>query len=281
MPSMMAPGMVEPKGGLMADEERWLRDKAHFTTLTEEPDPERPDGPLAEQFADLTRRLLDVTTTAEALTRVVDAAHRVIPDADLVSVTLRSPDGAFHTPIETAPPATELDQLQYRTGEGPCVDAARLDSPGHVGSDDLAHEPKWPEFAPAAAGFGFTGVLSTVLAPAPSATRLSGALNVYSRRSGALDTGARDTALLLATHAALALAGTEAVTRAELERAHLRRALESRDVIGQAKGILMHRRGLTADEAFDLLRRTSQDLNVKLAELARTLAARHAELDLP
>ena len=52
-------------------------------------------------------------------------------------------------------------------------------------------------------------------------------------------------------------------------------------MIGQAKGILMDRRGMTADEAFDVLRRTSQDLNVKLAELAHTLAARHTELDLP
>jgi AmiR/NasT family two-component response regulator len=62
---------------------------------------------------------------------------------------------------------------------------------------------------------------------------------------------------------------------------NLRRAIDSRDVIGQAKGILMQRRGIGADEAFVLLRRTSQQLNVKLAELARTLATRHTELDLP
>ncbi|MDT7798847.1 MAG: hypothetical protein QOI78_2280, partial [Actinomycetota bacterium] len=67
----------------------------------------------------------------------------------------------------------------------------------------------------------------------------------------------------------------------ELEATHLRKAVESRDVIGQAKGILMQRRGITADEAFDVLRRASQELNVKLADLARTLADRHTELDLP
>jgi AmiR/NasT family two-component response regulator len=68
---------------------------------------------------------------------------------------------------------------------------------------------------------------------------------------------------------------------AELREIQLRRALDSRDVIGQAKGILMHRRGISAEQAFDLLRRSSQDLNVKLAELARLLATRHTELDLP
>ncbi|WP_146073598.1 ANTAR domain-containing protein, partial [Amycolatopsis sp. CA-126428] len=60
-----------------------------------------------------------------------------------------------------------------------------------------------------------------------------------------------------------------------------RKAIDSRDVIGQAKGIIMARRGVSADAAFDILRRTSQDLNVKLADLARTLAGRHTEIDLP
>jgi AmiR/NasT family two-component response regulator len=71
------------------------------------------------------------------------------------------------------------------------------------------------------------------------------------------------------------------VTRGQLQATHLQKAIESRDVIGQAKGIIMARRGVSADEAFDLLRRTSQDLNVKLADLARTLSARHEEIDLP
>jgi hypothetical protein len=125
-------------------------------------------------------------------------------------------------------------------------------------------------------------VLSTALLPDVTPPRLSGALNVYSAAPGVLgDELTRDQALLLATHASLALAGTEAVRLAELRETHLRRAIDTRNVIGQAKGILMQRRGITADEAFDLLRRTSQDLNVKLAELAHTLATRHTEIDLP
>ena len=83
---------------------------------------------------------------------------------------------------------------------------------------------------------------------------------------------------MFATHAAVALRGAQAVEAAELRATQLAEAVRSRDVIGQAKGILMERRGLTADEAFDTLRRTSQDLNVKLRDLAQTLAERRSEL---
>ena len=82
-----------------------------------------------------------------------------------------------------------------------------------------------------------------------------------------------------ATHDSLALARTNAVTRGELQAAQLREALDSRDAIGQAKGILMARRGISAEEAFEVLRRTSQDVNVKLRDLADTVTARRAEID--
>ncbi|MEV0074489.1 ANTAR domain-containing protein [Amycolatopsis sp. NPDC050768] len=240
------------------------------------------NGALARELASLTRLLLDATTVGEALERVVEAAPVVIPGADLVSITLCAPDGQFNTPVRTEPVARELDQVQYDADEGPCVDIARHVEPGYALSDDLGQEPRWPTFAPAAAARGYHSVLSTALVPSSTDDGVSGAaLNVYSNRAHAFSEESRDAALLLAAHASLALARTSALTRAELDRLNLERAIESRDVIGQAKGILMSRRGITADEAFDLLRRTSQDVNVKLAELARTLAERHTELDLP
>jgi GAF domain-containing protein len=239
-------------------------------------------GALARQFADLTRTLLDLTPTVGGVLEVViSTAAAIVPDADLVSVTLRSADGAFHTPVETDPIAVRLDRLQYDHDEGPCVESARPDGPAIAWSQDLAGDPRWPSFGPGAARRGYHSVLATALLPDARPPRLSGALNIYSSRPGAFDSRAIDLALLLATHASLALAHTEAVATAELEAAHLRRAVEGRDVIGQAKGILMQRRGITAEEAFDVLRRASQDLNVKLADLAHTLAGRHAEVDLP
>jgi GAF domain-containing protein len=226
---------------------------------------------LAARFASLTRALLGVTSVAEALERVVLAARDSVRPADVVSVTLRSPDGRYHTPVETEQLATELDQLQYEFGEGACVEAARPDGPAMALSTDLAADPRWRRFGPAAADRGFHSLLSTALLPDVQSPRLSGALNVYSRHREAFTHRDRDVLLLFATHASLALARTEAVTRRELEAEQLRHAVDSRDVIGQAKGILMARRHLSATEAFDVLRRTSQDANIKLRDLAETL----------
>ncbi|AXB41671.1 ANTAR domain-containing protein [Amycolatopsis albispora] len=236
--------------------------------------------PLAGEFAVLTRSLLTAANIADVLGHVAAAAERLVPGVDVVSVSLRDQDATLYTPVGSTPLADELDRLQNQFQEGPCFDAARPDGPASAVSTDLARDADWPKFGPACGDLGLTSVLSTALLPDPGdLVRTRGALNVYSR--GQLGEGAENILLLLATHAALALAHTRAVSREELQRTQLQQAIESRDVIGQAKGILMARRGLSADEAFAVLRRTSQDLNTKLAELAHTLATRHTELDLP
>ncbi len=271
-------------------DEDWTRDRSRFTADVEKAvasgrapvrDHGAPLGPLAQQFATLTYSLLDAGTAGEVLEQVVQAAVRVVPGADVVSITLRSRDGKFHTPVETDRIAVELDQLQYDLLEGPCLDAADPAGPAVATAADLSVSSSWPRFGPAAAERGMGAVLSTALLPDIEAPRLSGALNIYSRERHGLDQTDQALALLLATHASLALAHTEAVDAATLQAEQLRRAIDSRDVIGQAKGILMARRGLSADEAFDLLRRSSQDLNVKLVQLAEIIASRHTELDLP
>ncbi|WP_409180947.1 GAF and ANTAR domain-containing protein [Amycolatopsis sp. VS8301801F10] len=237
----------------------------------------RPSG---EQFRSLTEMLLAARTVGEVLQLIVDATASLVPAAELVSITLRAPDGGFHTAAFTDPKAVELDVLQYKLGEGPCHDAAVPGRPEFLESPDLRGDAQWPRWSPEAAGLGWRSVLATALVD-DADSRFSGALNLYSRTPGGLTDADRDVVLLLASHATLAVAETDAVTRSELHQAQLRRALDSRDVIGQAKGILMARRGLDAEAAFDLLRRTSQQLNVKLVHLAGTLAARHEELDGP
>lgn len=263
----------------------WRQDKAEFVArpaYAPHPAGDASASPLAAQFAELARLLLNADNVADVLTIIVRATFAVIPGADLVSVTLRSADGVLHTPVESDPVATKLDELQYQYGEGPCYDAATVPGLAYTHSPDLATEPKWPLYGPEAGGRGYSSVISTALLPDVTPPRLSGALNIYSREKNRFDDeDTRDRALLLATHASLALATTEAVRLAELRESQLRQAMETRDVIGQAKGILMQRRGFTAEEAFELLRKTSQDLNVKLATLARTLTTRHRELDLP
>ncbi|HEY7595943.1 MAG TPA: GAF and ANTAR domain-containing protein [Actinophytocola sp.] len=267
---------------MTAYDEEWRRDKEEFVAHRDEPGYPPRDfdhSPLARQFAEFSRRLLTAGTAADALAHVATAAAEILPGADLVSLTLRSRDGHLHTPVETDPLGTELDVLQDRYQEGPCFDAARQPGPAYCYSADLATDPAWPRFGPEAAKLGFRSALSTALVVEGRPPQMTGALNVFAsepgRLGGELD---RDRALLLATHASLAVSATEAVRLAELRETQLRNAIDSRDIIGQAKGILMHRRGIDADEAFDLLRRTSQDLNIKLGELARTITERHADL---
>lgn len=269
----------------MPSEHDWACDRDRFVTDAAQAAPLRdhgaPLGPLAQQFATLTCSLLNADTVGEVLRQLVHAAHDVIAGADLASVTLRTPDGQFFTPVQTDEVATELDQVQYQLDEGPCLTAADPNGPALALSDDLATESQWPRFAPVAAQRGYASLCATALQLTGQQPQLSGSLNLYSRKPGGFTAEDQAVALLLATHASLALAHTRTVEMAELQARQLHRAIDSRDVIGQAKGILMARRGCSAAEAFDLLRTTSQELNVKLVQLAETLTTRHHDLDPP
>ncbi|HEU5474185.1 MAG TPA: ANTAR domain-containing protein [Actinophytocola sp.] len=233
--------------------------------------------PLAQHFAGLTQTLLQARTVDDVLHRVAAAARSSIAGADMVSLTLRLQNGGYTTPVVTDPAAARLDELQYRTNRGPAIDATRTSGQGVAMSDDLSADPRWPEVGRAAAEVGVGAVLCTGILPDSDPPRF-GALNIYSRRPLGLVDADQDIALLLATHAALALATTQARTAGQLREAQLREALDSRDVIGQAKGILMVRRGISAEEAFEVLRHRSQELNVKLAEVARSLATDGGDL---
>lgn len=210
---------------------------------------------------------------------MVNATRAAIPAAAAVSVTLRAPDGEVYTPVQTDEVAADLDKVQYRTGRGPCVDAADPRGPAYAASHDLTTEKRWPEFSAAPAAAGYRGVHSTEVLPGAGPDRPTGALNIYFHDNHTLHDIDRHTALLLASHAALAMAHARSTELAKLDEIGLRHAIDTRDVIGQAKGILMHRQRISEDAAFTLLRHTSQNINVKLVELARNLVDHHSELD--
>ena len=264
-----------------ASEEDWAAERTRFAILRAGGDSEdMPDaivGPLAREFVRLAEHLAAAETVHGVLQRVVRAALRVVPGADLASVTMRAADGMY-TPVESEALASRLDEEQYRLDEGPCIESTRTPGLGVTVSGDLGAGREFPTFGPVAAELGVHSVLAVGLFPHGGAAPRRGSLNVYARTVGGLDELDRDLALVLAAHASTALGATMASTAAELEVAQLRQALSSRDVIGQAKGILMERRGISADEAFDTLRRASQALNVKLAQVAETLVERRAEI---
>jgi hypothetical protein len=177
-------------------------------------------------------------------------------------------EGKLTTLAATEPFVVDLDSFQYETGEGPCIDAVR--TRGTVEADLLVDRPRYPRFAPQALMAGVVRVLSE---PLESEGTLLGSLNLFALTSSALDDALRPTRLL-ATQASACVRA--ALTREELRRnvAQMEQALESRDVIGQAKGILMQQGGIGADEAFRLLVRASQRENRKLREVAQRIADR-------
>jgi GAF domain-containing protein len=153
-----------------------------------------------------------------------------------------------------------VDLLQTELAEGPCLDAVWEQEV--VGVDDLGNDDRWPRFAERAAALGVGSMLCFQLFV--EGDRL-GALNLYSRSAGAFDAEGQDIGLVFASHAAVALAGAE-------HEQNLRAAMTNRDHIGQAKGILMERYKLTAEQAFDVLARVSQELNRKLGDVAREVS---------
>jgi GAF domain-containing protein len=168
--------------------------------------------------------------------------------------------------VHTNPAIDEVDAIQIRIGEGPCLDA--IASGVTFYAEELAADSRWPRFGPVATEGGIRSVLALPLLAADSSL---GALNLYAyypRAFGVID---RARGLILASLAALALSTAQSHSDDERRAANLRAAVATREIIGQAIGILMERERIPADQAFDVLRRASQHLKLKLREVAQTL----------
>lgn len=215
----------------------------------------------------LARHLQSEPEPIDVLRLLVDAAVDEIPGAERASVTLLN-HGRSATPVRTDDLAAELDAAQYELNEGPCLEAAAGKTV--VRSDDLSTDRRWPEFGRHARELDVHSVLSLRLWVEGVGI---GALNVYARPESAFSPTAEEIGIPLATHAAIAIVSTRKTANLEI-------ALGSRDVIGQAKGILMERFKIGPDQAFELLVTASQRNHLKLRDLAGHLA-RTGELLVP
>ena len=220
------------------------------------------DPELDNAVRTLSRLLLAEETLEATLGRVAGLACRTLEACDLASVTMIN-EGRPSTPVQTDPQANDLDAAQYRSERGPCLEAYTVREAVQGAIAESAE--RWPEFTAAAEQVGVRSVLAV---PLVVGERAVGALNLFSKTADRYDETAEDTAVLFSEQAAVACANAEVYWRTYSLTEHLREALESRDVIGQAKGILMARRGCTADVAFEALRKVSQHRNIKLREVA-------------
>ena len=220
----------------------------------------RPDDRLPAALLDLGLVAVD-RPLPTVLQQVAGLAGDVLGEDPAVSVTVVGGEGPS-TVAGSDPVAVDLDLVQYRSG-GPCLEAVTTRRLLVV--DDVGSERRWPGLVSAAAAQGVRAVVS---APYPSAAPVAGGLNVYLRRSLRADPGRHERAERFARHAAVTVRNVHLYRRAVEQADNLQLALESRGVIDQAKGILMERYRLTADQAFAALARVSQQTNTKLRDVA-------------
>jgi GAF domain-containing protein len=192
----------------------------------------------------------------QALQTLAASAAGNIPGTDFVSITVRDHDGPLYTVVSTDPLAELADRLQYELREGPCY--ATVTHERFVLVNDLAGSKEFPNYAPKAVALGIGAQAGVQLLDAGQ----TAGLNLYARAPGAFDRSTVEFAELFATQAA-ALLGYAA----QVEQ--LTEALRTRTDIGTAIGILMERYGISSEQAFGFLARSSQSRNVKVRVLAR------------
>ena len=217
---------------------------------------------LGRTMADLTQGFFTATEIDAALNGVTAASVRLIAGVDFADILIISGPDQSRSLAPTAQIATEIDDLQRRFGEGPGVDAAGGDSV--IRCNDLCGDTRWPRFAKSAVAAGVRSMLSFQLYTHHAR---SAALNLLGTEPGVFDSDVETLGAMLATHAATALIAND-------KELQFKSALASRDLIGQAKGMIMELFEIDAVRAFELLVKLSQQTNTRLVQVAAEIVAR-------
>ena len=199
---------------------------------------------------------------------IVESATRLVEGCDHASLMLRRrPRDEYATVAASSDVARRVDDLERLHGEGPCLDAILEEAPQL--ESDFTTNPRWPALSDAIVtqtsvrgGAGFRMVV---------AGSKVGALNLFSDVPGALDDASVDQGIILAAFASVAISAVENRDKAE----SLSRGLDSNREIGKAVGLMMAFHRISDESAFDLLRKASQDMNIKIAEVARQVIDHH------
>ncbi len=217
---------------------------------------------LRETSNESSQLLFDEETVETTLRRVGRLAVYSIQGCDVVGVSLAE-GGRVLTKAATDELALQLDSVQYEADEGPCLDSLRNGTINVI--RDIRQEDRWPQFTRQAAS---AGLASSASLPLRVRDKTIGALNCYSKSTYSFGDNEVRVASLYATQAAVALANAKVYAAGRELTEHLSEALESREMIGQAMGILMEQQRIDDREAFETLKKTSQHSNVKLRDIA-------------
>jgi GAF domain-containing protein len=218
---------------------------------------------LARTFVELADTLVADFDVVELLTLLMDRCIDIL-DVEAAGILLASPDGDLRVMASSSDAIRVLELFELQNHEGPCFDCYHTGQP--VLSADLTSEgQQWPRFALEALAAGFHAVHSL---PMRLRGAVIGALNLFSARAGAMRRADVDAAQALTDVATIAILHDRAARDAQLVNEQLDRALNSRIVIEQAKGMVAERTGLNVDEAFSMLRRHARNHNLRLSALA-------------
>ncbi|MFE2123539.1 GAF domain-containing protein [Rhodococcus aetherivorans] len=222
----------------------------------------------AAAFARMSGVLLSEQTVTTVLELITSLATDTLPGSVGAGVTLLGEDGSRRTSAATGPVVERLDALQYELGEGPCVTASQ--DRVIVRADDLTAERRWPLWSPRAARDGMRATLS---APLLHADRSLGAIKVYSTRPHDYTAASEDLLRRFAAQAAILLANMHTLAAAERLGEQLTAALHDREVIATAKGMLMLREHLDAEQATRRLLELSAHRRKPVRAVAAALVA--------
>ncbi len=214
---------------------------------------------VAAAMSVVARELGASTDLQSTLATLVQGAVTALPDVDHAGISVVHRRGRIETVAASDRLVRELDELQYSLGEGPCVDAARDDDVVRV--QHARHEERWPRFMPRAVQRGLRSQLGLRLY---TESRTIGVLNLYSTTSDSITDEVEQMAELFSAYA------TTSLGRAQSAES-LDNVIASRQVIGQATGIVMERYGLDEGRAFEYLLRVSSLANQKLRDIAREM----------
>ena len=249
-------------------------DQPGLMALAEQVTAEGDDGDLSGSLLALSTLSVARLGLEDLLTRVASFAVRAIPGADGAGLTLIEHDRS-DTVVTSDVFVRQVEDIQYGgINEGPCITAAATGKTVRSGS--LSADPRWPRFGPRVGRLGVHSVLSL---PLLTEDVVVGAMNVYAHAKGAFDERAERVGELFAVPAAIAVQNAQMLAQTQRLTANLQRAMVNRSVIDQAIGIVISRTGMTADEAFDRIRKLSQKEHIKVSAVAASIvdaAARRA-----
>jgi len=226
---------------------------------------------LATALAELSALPIGELDQQSLLSRMATLVRGAVPAADWVSITVGSPTEPQRLGSDSAE-AQEFDGRQVKAGEGPCW--AAYNTRAVVICDDVTTDSRWPALA---RGAGESSVRSVLALPVQENCATTGVVSVYSGRVAAFGPAGRRIGELAAAAVAGVLQNVAERESMKMLAVNLERALTSRAVIDQAKGVIMARLGVNADDAFARLVNLSSRLNVKVRDLATLITQGHVD----